>query len=391
MKVGTVIVAVVLAGALLTGVVWLGQSGNSALPVIGGETTAEPADDANEPLPIAETGPYPQAVLAEKEHDFGIMAAGEERKHKFVIRNEGEAPLKLKKGVSTCKCTLSELAQQEIAPGESAQIELAWTPKASDEEFRQTAYVWTNDPENKQLELSIHGRVAQLVELRPGRWELGTISEGIPASVSGTIHSSVVDDLELTAIETSSPLIMATQTKLSESELEELDPDAKAGYRVEATIRPEMPIGSFKETVTLHVDADGSKTFPIEVHGIRSGPLQFLKMPGYEWFPESLAMSFGRFKASEGKKGSVLLVVNGMAGKTFEFTDVQTDPDFLKVSLQPNVPGDTGERQSYTVSVEVPPGTPPMSRVRKGSGKIRVQTNHPDAPEIKLHAEFITY
>ena len=392
MKVSTVVVALVLAGALLTGVVWLGQSGNSALPVIGGETPAtKPADDPSEPLPIAATGPYPKVVVDEEEHDFGIMAVDEERRYKFVVRNEGEAPLKLKKGESTCKCTLSELAQQEIPPGGSAEIELAWTPKSSDAEFRQTAFVWTNDPEQKQIKLSVHGRVVQLVELRPGIWELGTISEGIPSSVSGTIHSSAVEDLELTSIETSSPLITATHTKLSESDLQELDPDAKAGYRLEVTVVPEMPIGSIKETVTLHVEADGSKTFPIEVRGTRSGPLRFLKMPGYEWYPESLAMSFGRFRASEGRKGNVLLIVHAMEGKAFEFTDVQVDPEFLKVSLQPNVPGDTGERQAYTVSIEVPAGSPPMSRVRKQSGKIRVQTNHPEAPEIRMHAEFISY
>jgi hypothetical protein len=342
-------------------------------------------------LPIAETGPYPQAVVDEEEYDFSIMAVDEQRKHTFVVRNEGEAPLKLKKGTSTCKCTLSELARQEIAPGDSAEIELAWTPKASDEEFRQTAYVWTNDPEHKQLELSVHGRVAQLVELRPGQWELGTISEGIASSVSGTIHSAVVDDLELTAIETSSPLIAAEYTRLSESELQELDPDAKAGYRVEATIRPEMAIGSFKETVTLHVEADGSKRFPIEMRGMRSGPLQFVKMPGYTWYPENLAMSFGRFKASEGRKGSVLLIVHGMKDKTFEFTDVQVDSEFLTVDLKPNVPGDTGERQAYTLTVEVPPGGPALSRVQKDAADIVVTTNHPDAPEIRLHAEYVSY
>lgn len=391
MKVGAIVVAVVLGGALLTGVLWLGQSGNSALPVIGGETTANAADDPNEPLPISETGPHPKAAVNESEYEFGIMAVGEERKHKFVVRNEGKAPLKLKKGVSTCKCTLSEVAKGDIPPGESAEIEIAWTPKGSESEFRQVAYVWTNDPDHKQLELVVRGRVAPSFMVTPSQWELGTVSEGTPTSVSGTIHSAIYEQFEITSVETSNPLVKAEVAPLSDEELQELEGSPKSGYRIQAVVRPEMPVGGFRETVTLHVEAEGSKTFPIELRGTRSGPLQFVKMPGYEWYPDSLAMSFGRFKAAEGRGGKVLLIVHGMEGRAFEFTDVQVDPEFLNVKLEPNVPGDTGERQAYTVSVEIPPGSPALSRVRKDSGKIRVRTNHPEAPELKMHAEFITY
>src|SRR5579872_2905137 len=57
--------------------------------------------------PVSKTGPYPKAVIEETEFEFGRMEVGEERSHAFIIRNEGEAPLLLKKGKTTCKCTMS--------------------------------------------------------------------------------------------------------------------------------------------------------------------------------------------------------------------------------------------------------------------------------------------
>jgi hypothetical protein len=389
MKILAVVIALVVAASAVAGFVWVGTGGKPTLPLLADNKLDE--NDPNQPLPIAEKGPYPKVVVDESQYEFDVMAVGEERKHTFVVRNVGEAPLKLKKGVNTCKCTLSELARDEVPPGETAQIELSWKPVASDEDFRQAAFIWTNDPEKKQIELVVQGRAAQALVITPDRWDLGTIAEGMPSEVTGTIHSVIYDDFEISTIETSSEYVTAEPMPIEGEELEEIDADAKKAFRIRATVQPEMPVGRFQETVTLVVNANGTKRFPLELHGTRPGPLQFVKLPGYEWYPESLAMSFGRFKASEGRKGTVLLVVHGMNEQAFEFTDVQTDPEFLQVKLEPAGPEGAGDRQSYRISIEVPPGSPAVSRMRPDSGEIHVKTNHPDAPEIKLHAEFVSY
>src|SRR5579859_1602904 len=57
--------------------------------------------------PVATSGPQPKAVIDQTEFDFGRMEVGEERQHEFTISNEGQAPLVLKKGKTTCQCTIS--------------------------------------------------------------------------------------------------------------------------------------------------------------------------------------------------------------------------------------------------------------------------------------------
>jgi hypothetical protein len=51
----------------------------------------------------------PHAEALETVHDFGSANPQFTGEHEFVIRNTGNAPLTLKRGPKSCKCTLSKL------------------------------------------------------------------------------------------------------------------------------------------------------------------------------------------------------------------------------------------------------------------------------------------
>ncbi len=55
-------------------------------------------------------------------YEFGVMELYETGKHEFVFKNTGEAPLVLQKGSTTCKCTLSQLEDCSIQPGEERVV-----------------------------------------------------------------------------------------------------------------------------------------------------------------------------------------------------------------------------------------------------------------------------
>ncbi|HBH52095.1 MAG TPA: hypothetical protein DDY91_09400, partial [Planctomycetaceae bacterium] len=92
---------------------------------------------------IAEKGPWPKAVVDQTEFEFGRMEVGEEMTHAFKIRNEGEAPLELAKGNTTCQCTISELENNLIPPGGEASITLRWKPTAQSDAFEKGAEIRT--------------------------------------------------------------------------------------------------------------------------------------------------------------------------------------------------------------------------------------------------------
>ena len=101
MKALAVGLALILGIGCLVAANWLGsQSRPPERPaaVTGDDQgkTPPPVLPAEPDAPaIAAQGPYPKAVAAETEHNFGTAMQHSKGHHEFVIRNEGEAPLEL--------------------------------------------------------------------------------------------------------------------------------------------------------------------------------------------------------------------------------------------------------------------------------------------------------
>ena len=52
----------------------------------------------------------------------------------------------MEKGSTSCKCTLSEMTDNQLPPGGVATVKLDITLKTTGTKFRQTAEIHTNDP-----------------------------------------------------------------------------------------------------------------------------------------------------------------------------------------------------------------------------------------------------
>jgi hypothetical protein len=66
--------------------------------------------------PAAAQGPHPKAVVDRKFYNFGKISVGEQQRQKFVIRNEGQAPLRLAPGRRTCECASVVVPEEEVPP-----------------------------------------------------------------------------------------------------------------------------------------------------------------------------------------------------------------------------------------------------------------------------------
>ena len=67
-------------------------------------------------------GKRPKAVLNAPVKQLGVIETPDQFAQDFVIRNEGNAPLQLTPGPSSCKCTVTDCPTEPIPPGRKAIV-----------------------------------------------------------------------------------------------------------------------------------------------------------------------------------------------------------------------------------------------------------------------------
>lgn len=385
MKPVGIVLALCFATCALAATVWLSRSyGVSVVkPPAGSAST----DNDNIGPPVSATGPYPKAVVDEKEYDFGAMEHGTKGEHVFVIRNEGEAPLQVmaREEDTTCQCTIGTVEGEGIPPGESGKITLTWEIKSPNPDFRHFARIRTNDPENRVIELVIKGRVEKTFDYTPSEtWTVGDVTPSSPVEISGKVYSKLFDEFKVTGVTTSIPQLQATVEPLDDEELTKLE--AKSGYSVQVTLQPRIPVGPFNETVTLHTDARGGTDAVIHVTGRRTAELEIVGPPG-QWYADRNVLRVGEFPAGEGKKVDLGLYLDDF-GEPLKLLNVEAKPDEVQVSLEKDERFKShGKRQRYFLHIVIPPGKP-VARTASEIERVLLTLNHPQVQQLKLALEY---
>jgi hypothetical protein len=380
MKPSGVVLCVVFAALALAGTVWVGRYRAETPTILKG--TPKPVDPGP---PIAPQGPYPKAVIDETEYNFGTLPIGFEGKHDYVIRNEGQADLVLmaRKEDTTCSCTFGELSKEgAVKPGESVTVTLNWKIKLPNTEFRHRAIVRTNDPEHKQIELVGSGTVDETIRISPTpTWSLGEISSSEPSVVTGEVYSTVLEKFE---IESATPGKESTKVEWTPMTAEQLaEKSYKSGYNVTVTVPPDVPLGSFSDTVQIKTSDEAMEELSFTLAGSRKGPLELL---GPQYHPEANVLMMGEFPAAEGKEVSLSVFVQNFDDE-LKLEDVKQEFNTVQVTLEKDEKF-AGKKRRYHLKVKVPPG-PAQDRHRKKSEKVDLFFNHPEARQMRLIVDFL--
>ncbi len=102
----------------------------------------------------------PKIVVAEHSFDYGTVTLGQEVKHDFMIKNEGQSDLIIHKKSASCGCTSAELKSMVLKPGQSEPVSVTLrTDKVG--EITVTITLITNDPKDSKIILFIRGTVTK--------------------------------------------------------------------------------------------------------------------------------------------------------------------------------------------------------------------------------------
>lgn len=335
----------------------------------------------------SETGPHPKAVCESHTHEFGTMALNSTGRHVFTIRNEGQAPLVIKQGLKSCKCTVAEVQAVTIPEGKSCEIPITWDLREIDETFYQIIHFHTNDPETETVSLSIKGRVAPNVIVDPKHtWDLGEIERDNGARLRGGVVSPLTDQLQVLEIKCGDPNLKFEQVPMTHTELEEVW--AKSGSWIDVDASEMKTSGVFRVPFYIVTNQEDSKVIACVATGRRDGPVRVIPRGDATWKQDARVLDLGNFLAAQGKSIKLSLFLAQEHRTKLTLLDAKTTIPGLKVQLKPAQSDDNAAATYYELEVAIAPGSPPLARTKADPGFILLTTDNPELSEwrMEIHA-----
>jgi hypothetical protein len=350
-------------------------------------------DESVAPKPAAAaptSGPSPKVVVDKTEYDFGavdIESSG--GSHDFVFTNKGDAPLSLTAGGTSCRCTMSKLADEKIAPGKSTKVTLTWKAIDKPGPYQQTAKITTNDPALPQVTLTVGGRVTAAMRFSPSELVFSRLAAGEKSTAESKWFCYLDTPIKILghkwANEATASYYDVAMRPLSAEELKE-ENGAKSGTLVTVTVKPGQPQGPIHQKLILQTNSPSSPTLSIE--GTIGSEIAVV---GRGWDPDKGILNLGEVPRRTGLQRQLLLVVRGPLRKEVVFKPQPTSPSMLKVSIGKRTEINNGAVVQIPLTVEVPPGSPPANHLGSEQGclgEINLETTHPHVPTLRILVRF---
>jgi hypothetical protein len=82
------------------------------------------ADSPSTPTLPPTEGKYPELTFEKQEHDFGTIKQGDKVTYEFKFKNTGQADLLISDAKGSCGCTVPEIPEKPLSPGETGFIKV---------------------------------------------------------------------------------------------------------------------------------------------------------------------------------------------------------------------------------------------------------------------------
>jgi len=300
----------------------------------------------------------PHIVFEETEHDFGTLGKQQTVKHTFVFKNEGDDTLVIENIKTTCGCTGTLLSEKEISPGGTGNVEVTFKSGHSGGKKKKSILVYSNDPKSPQVRLYIMADVTIPVEVRPASlyWVAETNVESL-RSVELLYRPDL--GINIVDLESSSPSFTASVKPNNDAE--------NPSYLIEIDYDGKLPVGTFRETLTVLTDNPEHQKLVVSIRGKVTGPVRIM--------PDTV--NFGVVK----DEVTLTRVVRVYSTKQedFEVTGVEASSPIISTDFSK-----MGTLNRYEIRVQLKETPPPGAF----SEKLLVKTNDPseDTLEVPVYA-----
>jgi hypothetical protein len=355
-----------------------------AKPMAAGEGTA------SGPAPAVDPKLRPRVFVEDgTTFDFGVMARNERRSHVFRVRNQGTADLSLAFIDKSCQCTDVTLSRLTVPPGEISEITLTWQPSSFNPEFQQTARFTTNDPSRIELDLTVKGLVAEMVQVSPRGLTFGEITLGQAREQTFTVSYREAG-VEVSRVEITDP---ATGEHLRVEPGPRVDTSDQPGYVAEqpvvVRVLDTMPMGDFSQTLRVHLSEERLGTIDLPIAGRVAGNISLL---GAGYNAKTGIWELGTLSGKEVQERKLWVFVKGEQASEVEMKIRAVDPDDVLEAQIQAFPSPTGSPLArHQLTLRIRPTGAVVNRLGYQQGElasVTLETTHPDVPELTIPVAF---
>jgi hypothetical protein len=334
----------------------------------------------------------PRAVVETTVYDFGVLDEHAKGSHDFVIRNEGTAPLRIEQGSTSCRCTTSLVDQKTVPPGEKTVVTVNFDLKGFVGPYSQSATIFTNDPRNPRIVLSIRGKVTKAIQSVPTELVLTRI----PANQSTTAEFRLIGyrpaPLQVSEWQfTERDNAQHFRLHLEPLPAEELSdyPGASSGILGKLTIEPGLPLGAFSQKLLLKTNYPEASQLEIPIRGTVAAEISVVA-PG--WDESRSLLRLGTFRRDSGLQRRFFIRVSRTLADRAAFALEKVFPEFIEVEVGSISRVGDSPAVLVPITIRFPKGCPAgnyLGLEGQPAGYILLTTGVPEAPELKINLSFL--
>jgi len=346
------------------------------------ESSHEQRLQGDPPVGVSAAASPKVLVVGETEYDFGTMDPLQRGSYEFVVRNVGAAPLELRKGETTCKCTISTVAGDAIPPGGEGKVRLDWLTSPHSGFYSQGTLVHTNDPATPAVELRVAGSIYTRLGFYPPKVVFSDLRPGASTTADVVMYSQHWDSIDIGEITSTIDGASWTVSPAEEDICKALD--ARCAYRLSIDTPPMQSPGTFRGELQLEASPGGlTEGGPNQYELALEGKvLGFMGVYGPAVDSEG-TVHLGHVPAGRGAVEQLTIRVLD-DNPTLHVRRISVSPDFLNVSVEPYT-DEASAPGLYRLRLEIPPDAPAVAMLGVHLGEIEIETDHPKLPILKLN------
>lgn len=190
-------------------------------------------------------------------HDFGEVPIGTVVRHVFPVQNRGGRPLTLRPVRAACACAVDVSAGGTLAAGQSGWVEVAFDTAGAGGRRVRTVAIETNDPETRELVLTLQGTVVADVVVTPEKVFFGRVPRG--ASRERTVEVETAPGVSVRRVVKASRRLAVRSVRLA---------GPRRGIRLHVTLRPQTRPGTFDDSIVVTTTSRRQSEIRIPVLGL---------------------------------------------------------------------------------------------------------------------------